>query len=81
MDSDRKESPMLIEKVTALGTINKAWAAAIAAPLADWLIDLLADAMWNGPRIAMPESAAMALSALIVGLVVYHVPNLPVGEA
>lgn len=68
---------MMIEKVAALGTINKAWAAAIAAPLADWLVGILADALWDGPRIAMPETAAMALSALIVGLVVYRVPNLP----
>jgi hypothetical protein len=72
---------MLTEKMASLGTINKAWAAAIAAPLADWLIGLMADALWNGPRIAMPESAEMALSALIVGLVVYHVPNLPIEEA
>ncbi|WP_374374842.1 hypothetical protein [Dongia sp.] len=64
-------------KLAAIGTINKAWAAAIAAPLADWLVGIIADGLWNGPRIAMPESAEIALSALIVGLVVYHVPNLP----
>lgn len=71
---------MVSNPVMTLGTINKAWAAAIAAPLADWLIGLLADALWNGPRIAMPESAEMALAALIVGLVVYRVPNLPLKE-
>jgi hypothetical protein len=68
---------MISEKVAVLGTINKAWAAAIAAPLADWLVGILADALWNGARIAMPETAEVALSALIVGLVVYRVPNLP----
>lgn len=68
---------MIAEKVTALGAINKAWAAAIAAPLADWLVGILADALWNGPRIAMPSEAATALVALIVGIVVYLVPNLP----
>jgi hypothetical protein len=64
-----------------LGTINKAWAAAIAAPLADWLVGLAADAIWNGPRIAMPDSAQLALVSLIVGLVVYHVPNLASAQA
>lgn len=68
---------MMSEMATGLGTINKAWAAAIAAPLADWLIGVVADLLWNGPRIAMPETAEMALAALIVGLVVYQVPNLP----
>lgn len=67
---------MAANPLQAIGTINKAWAAAIAAPLADWLIGILADGLWNGPRIAMPESAEIALSALIVGLVVYYVPNL-----
>lgn len=68
---------MMPEKMKPLGAINKAWAAAIAAPLADWLVGILADALWNGSRIAMPETAEVALSALIVGLVVYRVPNLP----
>jgi hypothetical protein len=68
---------MIQKNIAAIGTINKAWAAAIAAPLADWLVGIIADSLWNGPRIAMPESAEIALSALIVGLVVYHVPNLP----
>lgn len=62
--------------ISALGAINKAWAAAIAAPLAHWLVGIAADALWNGPRIAMPEEAEMALASLIVGLVVYWVPNL-----
>lgn len=66
-----------IDRLAPLGTINKAWAAAIAAPLAQWLVGIMADALWNGPRIAMPEEAEMALAALIVGLVVYLVPNLP----
>lgn len=67
---------MLTNPVTALGAINKAWAAAIAAPLAHWLVGIVADALWNGPRIAMPDEAEMALAALIVGIVVYWVPNL-----
>lgn len=58
------------------GTINKAWAAAIAAPLADWLVGILADALWDRLHIATPDSAQMALVSLIVGLVVYRVPNL-----
>jgi len=67
---------MIGKSVAALGTINKAWAAAIAAPLAEWLVGLLADALWNRLQVAMPDSAEMALVSLIVGLVVYHMPNL-----
>lgn len=67
---------MIAKSVAAVGAINKAWAAAIAAPLADWLVGIAADALWNGPRIAMPDSAQMALVSLLVGLVVYRVPNL-----
>lgn len=67
---------MIAKSIAAVGTINKAWAAAIAAPLADWLVGMAADALWNGPRIAMPDSAQMALVSLMVGLVVYHIPNL-----
>lgn len=67
---------MLTNPMTALGAINKAWAAAIAAPLADWAIGLAADALWTGPRIAMPDEAQVALVSLVVGLVVYWVPNL-----
>lgn len=67
---------MIAKSVAGIGTINKAWAAAIAAPLADWLVGIIADALWNGPRIAMPDSAQMALVSLVVGLVVYRVPNL-----
>jgi hypothetical protein len=70
----------MIEKgIAAVGVINKAWAAAIAAPLAEWLVGILADALWNRWQIATPDSAEMALASLIVGLVVYHVPNLPAG--
>lgn len=68
---------MVGKGVAALGTINKAWAAAIAAPLAEWLVGLLADALWSHWQIAMPDSAEMAIVSLLVGLVVYHVPNLP----
>jgi len=68
----------MIEKgIAAVGTVNKAWAAAIAAPLAEWLVGILADALWNRWQIATPDSAEMAIVSLIVGLVVYHVPNLP----
>ena len=67
---------MITKSVATIGTINKAWAAAITAPLADWLVGIAADALWNGPRIAMPDSAQIALVSLIVGLVVYRVPNL-----
>ena len=66
----------MMKSVAAIGTINKAWAAAIAAPLADWVVGIVADALWSGPRIAMPDSAQLALVSLIVGLVVYRVPNL-----
>lgn len=72
---------MIAKSVAAIGTINKAWAAAIAAPLADWLVGIAADALWNGPRIAMPDSAQMALVSLLVGLVVYRVPNLEPQQA
>ncbi|MBK8159432.1 MAG: hypothetical protein IPK59_11935 [Rhodospirillaceae bacterium] len=72
---------MIMKNVAMVGTINKAWAAAIAAPLADWVVGIAADALWNGPRIAMPDSAQMALVSLIVGLVVYHVPNLASTQA
>lgn len=71
---------MPANSMTALGTINKAWAAAIAAPLVDWLVGLFADALWNGPRIATPESAEMALVSLVVGLIVYWVPNVSSAE-
>ncbi|WP_303979462.1 hypothetical protein [Dongia mobilis] len=72
---------MITKSVAAIGTINKAWAAAIAAPLADWLVGMVADTLWNGPRIAMPDSAQLALVSLLVGLVVYGVPNLAAGPA
>jgi hypothetical protein len=67
---------MIAKGVAALGTINKAWAAAITAPLAEWLVGLLADSLWWRWQIVMPESAEMAVVSLVVGLVVYHVPNL-----
>ncbi|WP_374382921.1 hypothetical protein [Dongia sp.] len=67
----------LKQSVLALGGLNKAWAAAVAAPLADWLIGIIADQLWAQWHIAMPDSAAMALTSLIVGLIVYRVPNLP----
>lgn len=67
----------MIEKgVAAFGTINKAWAAAIAAPLAEWLVGLLTSALWERWQIATPDSAKIAVVSLIVGLVVYHMPNL-----
>jgi len=71
----------MMKRVAAIGTINKAWAAAVAAPLADWLVGIVADALWSGPRLAMPDSAQMALVSLIVGLVVYRVPNLAADSA
>lgn len=67
---------MIDKSVAAVGAINKAWAAAIAAPLADWLVGIVADELWQGSRIAMPDTAQMALVSLLVGLVVYRVPNL-----
>lgn len=67
---------MIVKSISALGAINKAWAAAIAAPLAEWVTGLAADAMWAHWRIAMPDSAELAIVSLIVGLVVYCVPNL-----
>lgn len=63
--------------MAAFGSINKAWAAAIAAPLAEWLAGLLAETLWNRFSIATPDSAELALASLAVGLVVYFVPNLP----
>jgi hypothetical protein len=68
---------MIGKGIAAIGTVNKAWAAAIAAPLAEWLIGVVADLLWRKWQIATPDSAAIALVSLIVGLVVYHVPNLP----
>ncbi len=67
---------MIGKNIAALGVINKAWAAAIAAPLAEWFAGLVADALWAHWRIAMPDSAELAIVSLIVGLVVYRVPNL-----
>jgi len=67
---------MIEKRVAAFGTINKAWAAAIAAPLAEWLVGLLTGALWERWQIATPDSAKIAIVSLIVGLVVYHVPNL-----
>lgn len=67
---------MIKKGVAAIGTINKAWAAAVAAPLADWLVGIFADVLWNKLHVAMPDSAAMALVSLMVGLIVYRVPNL-----
>lgn len=64
-----------MKTMTAIGTINKAWAAAIAAPLADWMVGVLADKLID-VEILMPEAAHVALVSLIVGLVVYRVPNL-----
>jgi hypothetical protein len=69
--------PGAVDKVM---TINKAWGAAIAAPLADWLVGLAAEALWNGPGIAVTAEARLALVSLIVGLVVYFVPNLPAAK-
>jgi len=66
--------------VNAVGQINKAWAGAIAAPLADWLVDVLNSALTTSFSQPIPESAQMALTALIVGLVVYKVPNLKAPE-
>ncbi|MDY0872522.1 hypothetical protein [Dongia rigui] len=68
---------MIESRVAALGTINKAWAAAIGAPIAEWLVGLLADALWTNWQIKMPDSAEMAAVSLLVGLAVYQVPNLP----
>ncbi len=65
------------QSVLALGSINKAWAAAVAAPLADWLVGIAADQLWSKWHIATPDSAEMALASLVVGLIVYWVPNLP----
>lgn len=67
---------MINQRLTTLGTINKAWAAAIVAPLAEWLIGLTADSLWQTWQIAMPDGVQMALVSLIIGLVVYRVPNL-----
>ncbi|MBI2253008.1 MAG: hypothetical protein HYU58_00160 [Proteobacteria bacterium] len=72
---------MIGKGMVALGTVNKAWAAAIAAPLAEWLVGLLADTLWAKWQIATPDSAEMAIVSLIVGLVVYHMPNLPAEPA
>lgn len=71
---------MIKKRVAVIGTINKAWAAAVAAPLADWLVGILADVLWDRLHIAMPDSAEMALVSLIVGLIVYRVPNLPIEQ-
>ena len=59
-----------------IGTINKAWAAAIAAPLADWIVGIGVDALYNAWKIVTPDTAHTALVSLIVGVVVYWVPNL-----
>lgn len=67
---------MIGKGIAALGSINKAWAAAIAAPLTEWLVGLMADTLWDRWQIATPDSAAMAIVSLVVGLAVYHVPNL-----
>jgi hypothetical protein len=71
-----KQGIVAIGTISKGGTINKAWAAAIAAPLADWLVGILADTLWERLHLATPDSAQMALVSLIVGLVVYQVPNL-----
>jgi hypothetical protein len=71
-----KQGIAAIGTISKGGTINKAWAAAIAAPLADWLVGILADTLWERLHLATPDSAQMALVSLIVGLVVYQVPNL-----
>ncbi len=67
---------MIGRGISTLGTINKAWAAAIAAPLAEWLVGLLADMLWVRWQVATPDSAKVAIVSLLVGLVVYHMPNL-----
>ncbi len=43
---------MMAEGVAVVGTMNKAWVAAITAPLADWLVGLAADACGTDPVIA-----------------------------
>lgn len=62
--------------VQKIGTINKAWAAAVAAPIADWLTGIGADALFNCCKIATPDNVQLAASSILVGLVVYYVPNL-----
>lgn len=76
-----KQGIAAIGTISKDGTINKAWAAAIAAPLADWLVGILADVLWDRLHIATPDGAQMALVSLIVGLVVYRVPNLAANSA
>ena len=50
-------------------TWTKAWVAGIAAPIADWLVGLLA------AQVVMPDAVQVALVTLLVGVVVYAVPN------
>lgn len=61
---------------SAIGTFNKAWVAAIAAPLADWIVGIVADALFNAWHIATPDTAHTALVSLLVGVAVYIVPNM-----
>lgn len=60
----------------AVGTINKATAAALAAPITDWLAQLAADQLVTCCMVAMPVAVEMSLSSILLGLVVWAVPNV-----
>lgn len=64
----------------AVGTINKATAAALAAPITDWLAQLAADHLVTCCTIAMPVAVEMSLSSILLGLVVWLVPNASTGN-
>ena len=54
-------------------TFTKAWVAGVSAPIANWLIGMLAGltASWSAP---MPEAVQVALVGIVVAAVVYLAP-------
>lgn len=61
-------------------TLTKAWVAGVTAPIAGWLVALLA--AWTTARgFPMPEPVQAALVGLLAGLATWWVPNLPEDKA
>ena len=61
--------------VTGLGTINKAWAATVATPVANWLVSFIAS-YFATTSYPMPQEVSVGLTGLLVGIVVWAIPNL-----
>lgn len=59
-------------------TWNKAAIGGIAAPIVDWLVTLADQRLIACCQTDMPTTVEAALSMLIVGAVIYYIPNAEV---